>query len=52
MTEEDVFNEFLGAFGGGDDGAISREEWIDYYNGISSSFDTDEEFVQSITNAW
>ena len=52
MTEEDVFSEFLGAFGGGDDGVISKDEWYDYYCGISSNFDTDDQFVQSITNAW
>ena len=52
MTEEEIFGEFLGAFGDDGDGVISKEEWIDYYNGISSSFDTDDEFVQSITNAW
>ena len=53
MTEDDIFGEFLGAFGDKDgDGSISKEEWYDYYRGISSSFDTDEQFVQSITNAW
>lgn len=49
MTEDQVFEEFLGAFGDKDgDGSISKEEWDDYYRGISSSFDSDAEFVQSI----
>ena len=53
MTEEQIFEEFLGAFGDKDgDGQISKEEWDDYYRGISSSFDTDDQMVQSITNAW
>ena len=53
MTEEEIFGEFLTAFGDKDgDGEISKDEWDDYYKGISSSFDTDDEFVQSISNAW
>ena len=53
MTEEEIFAEFLGAFGDKDgDGSITQEEWNDYYRGISSSFDTDDQFIQSITNAW
>jgi|TARA_B110001450_G_C17336375_1_gene365641 Ca2+-binding EF-hand superfamily protein len=53
MTEEEIFEGFLKAFGDKDgDGEISKDEWCDYYKGISSSFDTDDEFVQSITNAW
>merc|ERR1712196_287779 len=52
MTKEEIFNKFLSAFGDNDgDGSISKDEWDDYYRGISSSFDTDEQFVQSITNA-
>ena len=53
MTQEEIFMEFLGAFGDADaSGTISHEEWNDYYRGISSSFDTDEQFIQSMTNAW
>ena len=53
ITPEEVFNEFLEQFGDEDgDEQISKEEWDDYYKGISSSFDTDDEFIQSITNAW
>ena len=53
MTEDQIFGEFLQAFGDQNaDGVISKDEWCDYYRGISSSFDTDDQFVQSITNAW
>ena len=53
MTEEQIFGEFLQSFGDSNaDGKITKDEWCDYYRGISSSFDTDEQFVQSITNAW
>ena len=52
-TEEEIFGEFLGAFGDSNaDGSITKDEWNDYFRGISSSFDTDAEFEQSITNAW
>ena len=45
MTSDDVFAEFLGAFGDKDgDGAISQEEWYSYYNTISAGVDNDEEF--------
>lgn len=37
---------------GDQDGAISKQEWYDYYNGISASVDNDEEFILIITNAW
>ena len=53
ITEEQIFSMFLSAFGDKDgDGEISKDEWDDYYKGISSSFDTDTQFVQSISNAW
>ena len=53
MTEDDVFMEFLQAFGDSNcDGTVTKEEWNDYYRGISSSVDTDAEFVLIINNAW
>ena len=53
MTEDQIFGEFLAAFGDKDDsGSIIKEEWDDYYRGISSSVDTDDEFVLIIQNAW
>ena len=43
----------MGRMGDSDgDGKISKQEWYDYYSGISSSVDTDEEFVLILTNAW
>ena len=53
MSEEEVFAKFLESFGDQDgDGLISKEEWYNYYCGISASVDSDEEFVLIITNAW
>ncbi len=53
MTEEQVFSEFLVAFGDKDhDAQISRHEWYEYYGGVSSSVDTDAEFVLIVERAW
>ena len=53
MTADQIFASFMGRMGDADgDGNISKQEWYDYYNGISASVDNDEEFVLIITNAW
>lgn len=53
MTADQIFAQFMGRMGDGDgDGNISKQEWYDYYNGISASVDNDEEFVLILTNAW
>ena len=53
MTADQIFATFMGRMGDKDgDGAITKQEWYDYYNGISASVDTDEEFVLILTNAW
>ena len=60
-TEEQVFEEFLQAFGDKDkDGKIQRivfnfsitQEWNDYYAGVSSSIDNDDHFIQLMKVAW
>jgi hypothetical protein len=48
-----VFTEFLQNFNDADrDGRINREEWYEYYAGISASIDNDEHFIQLLTTAW
>jgi len=34
------------------DGEITRDEWYDYYSGLSANFDTDQEFELMMRNAW
>lgn len=52
MTSDQVFAEFLGAFGDKDgDGSISKEEWYSYYNMMSAGVDNDEEFCLIITQS-
>lgn len=53
MTADQIFATFMGRMGDSDaDGHITKQEWYDYYNGISASVDNDEEFVLILTNAW
>jgi Ca2+-binding EF-hand superfamily protein len=53
LTEDDVFLEMLKNFGDrNNDGKISREEWNEYYMGVSSSVDNDDHFVQLMKTAW
>ena len=53
MTEDEIFAEFLGRFGDKDaDGQVSKAEWNDYYAGVSSSVDNDDEFVLIMNQAW
>lgn len=52
-TEDQVFQEFLTSFNDKDhNGSISKEEWNEYYAGVSSSIDNDEHFIQLLTTAW
>jgi len=58
-TEEEVFGEFLETFethhnirGGSRDRKITKEEWIEYYNNVSMSIDSDDYFETMMTNAW
>ena len=54
MTEEQIFDEFLGTFGGNKngDGKLTKDEWDDYYSHVSASIDDDEYFVEMIKHAW
>jgi len=53
MTEEEIFDEFLGNFGDRNgDGMIDKPEWDEYYAAISSNIDNDDHFVLLMRNAW
>lgn len=53
MTDQEVFAEFLAAFGDKNgDGSITTAEWNDYYAAVSASIDHDEHFVEMMVSAW
>ncbi|CAG2202227.1 calcyphosin-like protein [Mytilus edulis] len=53
MTEDEVFREFLDVFDHGvKDGKVTKEEFINYYSGVSASVDTDQYFVEMMRSAW
>lgn len=59
-TEDQVLGEFLDTFEHhhsmqnqkGRDGRVHFEEFVEYYNNVSSSIDNDEYFELMIKNAW
>ncbi|XP_022381510.1 calcyphosin [Enhydra lutris kenyoni] len=52
-TEEEVLRRFLDNFDSSEkDGQVTLAEFQDYYSGVSTSMDTDEEFVAMMTSAW
>ena len=58
-TEEDIFGEFLETFEthhnilkGTRDRRITKEEWVEYYNNVSMSIDSDDYFETMMVNAW
>uniref|UniRef100_F7DSR6 EF-hand domain-containing protein n=3 Tax=Ornithorhynchus anatinus TaxID=9258 RepID=F7DSR6_ORNAN len=52
-TEEQVLRHFLDNFDSPDkDGQVTAEEFLDYYSGVSTSVNTDEEFVAMVQSAW
>jgi len=61
-TEDEILSEFLDTFedhfcdvkGQEDsrDGKINKKEWIEYFNNVSMSIDTDDYFKVMMTNAW
>ncbi|XP_003390641.1 PREDICTED: calcyphosin-like protein [Amphimedon queenslandica] len=53
-TEEQVFLEFLKKFDSPNDpdGQVTRDEFINYYAGVSASIDSDPYFDLMMRNAW
>merc|ERR1712137_933510 len=58
-TEDQCLTEFINSFEGGKDvpacqkdGKITKEEFINYYAGVSASIDTDAYFILMMRNAW
>ncbi|KAG8192098.1 hypothetical protein JTE90_005395 [Oedothorax gibbosus] len=52
--EDEVLLEFLGSFDTPNkaDGKVTKQEFIDYYAGVSASIDLDEYFVTMMERAW
>ncbi|XP_041110714.1 calcyphosin-like protein isoform X1 [Polyodon spathula] len=53
-TEDQVFRTFLDNFDSpyDKDGKVTKEEFLNYYAGVSASIDTDVYFVIMMKNAW
>ncbi len=59
-TEDDVLGEFLETFethhavrnGNQKDQSVTKDEWVEYYNNISASIDSDEYFEVMMNSAW
>ena len=53
-SNAEVLSEFLDTFdvGGTKDGCVTHEEWMNYYENVSSSIDLDDYFELMIRNAW
>ncbi|KRZ58134.1 Calcyphosin-like protein [Trichinella nativa] len=53
-TEEEIFAEFLKTFEMNDhvDGIVTKEEFINYYAGVSASIDSDAYFDLMMRKAW
>lgn len=55
MSEEEALKEFLEGFegeGGDHNGVVTNDEWIKYYEEISSSIDDDDYFGTMLVNTW
>mmetsp|Transcript_10370 Transcript_10370/g.17407 ORF Transcript_10370/g.17407 Transcript_10370/m.17407 type:complete len:377 (+) Transcript_10370:3-1133(+) len=55
MTRKQVLKEFLDAFEGPEgnrDGRVTLEEWLRYYEEVSSSIDTDDHFIELLQTTW
>jgi calcyphosin len=54
LTEDQVFRLFMDTFDtpGQGDGIITKNEFINYYAGVSASIDSDEYFVFMIKRCW
>uniref|UniRef100_A0A8C7GPN6 Calcyphosine-like b n=2 Tax=Oncorhynchus kisutch TaxID=8019 RepID=A0A8C7GPN6_ONCKI len=53
-TEEQVFRKFLDSFDSpyDKDGQVTKEEFLNYYCGVSASIDSDVYFILMMKNAW
>ncbi len=54
-TKEEIIGEFLDGFDGAkgnNDGAVSRQEWFDYYTDLGISLPSDDYFVQMMESTW
>lgn len=53
MSKEKILKEFLDVFQPGDsDDTVTKDEFINYYSGVSASIDDDQYFVAMMTRAW
>ncbi|XP_017574417.2 calcyphosine-like b isoform X1 [Pygocentrus nattereri] len=53
-TEDQIFRKFLDTFDSPDDkdGKVTKEEFLNYYAGVSASIDSDVYFIVMMKNAW
>ncbi|KAM7392268.1 hypothetical protein PAMA_007403 [Pampus argenteus] len=53
-TEDQVFRKFLDSFDSPyeKDGKVTKEEFVNYYCGVSASIDSDVYFILMMRNAW
>lgn len=54
ITEEEVLKKFLGIFETNTsvDGKITKQEFLDYYSGLSKAIDEDEYFITVVNMSW
>ena len=52
--ESEILSDFLGLFEsrGKRDGVVTREEWLQYYEGVSAGIDSDEYFAEMLGSVW
>jgi len=54
-TREEILHDFLNNFDGArgnNDGAVTKQEWDDYYTDLSMSTPSDEYFVRMMESTW
>ncbi|XP_072518456.1 calcyphosine-like b [Salminus brasiliensis] len=53
-TEDQIFRKFLDSFDCPDDkdGKVTKEEFVNYYSGVSASIDSDAYFILMMKTAW
>ncbi|XP_030598908.1 calcyphosine-like b isoform X2 [Archocentrus centrarchus] len=53
-TEDQVFRMFLDSFDSpyDKDGKVTKDEFVNYYSGVSASIDSDVYFILMMKNAW